>query len=83
MKKPLEEIIQAYRNYAFAHGKATIEGDYKVTNENHDKLIALVPTIRDYGKDGEIALAHLTEDPDDAVACWSATHLLKLDEKKR
>lgn len=80
--KELEDIILKYRAYAITHGAATLAGDYKVANKSHDKLVALVPFIRGYGKNGEVALALLAEDSDDAVACWAATHLLKVDEMK-
>ncbi len=82
MKKSIEDVIQNYKNLAIAHGKATLAGDYKAANKNHDKLISLVPMIRDYGKEGVAALARLAEDADDAVVCWSATHLLKSNEAK-
>lgn len=78
--KKLEDVILKYRTYAVAHGNATREGDYKAANKSHDGLTALIPAIRGYGKEGEAALALLAEDSEDAVACWAATHLLKIDE---
>jgi hypothetical protein len=82
MRSPLGEVVQEFRNYAAAHGRATLAGDYEAANKNHDKLVELVPVIREYGTDGRLALALLADDADDAVSCWSATHLLKVDEAK-
>ncbi len=80
MNKTIRTLIEEYRECASAHGNATFRGDYKAANRNHDRLIALVPEIRAYGRPGELALLSLTGDKDEAVACWSATHSLKFDE---
>ena len=80
MNESLQNVIEKSRKFAIAHGKATLTGDYKSGNLAFDKLVALVPVIRKYGKDGEAALLHLTEDADDSVVCWAATNLLKSHE---
>lgn len=76
MSETIETLIGEYRAHAAAHGKATLGGDYKSANHSHDKLVALVPQIRGFGSSGEKALLELSSDPDDAVACWAATHSL-------
>ncbi|MBK1814898.1 hypothetical protein JIN84_04680 [Luteolibacter yonseiensis] len=78
----IDEIKIAYRMHATAHGKATMTGDYKAANRSHDELVALVPVMRSFGEAGTAALRELTEDADEAVVCWSATHLLASDEGK-
>jgi hypothetical protein len=82
MSEPLQSIISEARNLAVAHGKATLSGDYKSGNRAFDKLMAIVPVIRGYGYDGEVALLQLTEDADDSVVCWAATIVLKSNEAK-
>jgi hypothetical protein len=82
MSNVIDTIKNQYRALALAHGRATKAGDYKEANRNHDKLLALVPKIRACGQDGEAVLLALTEDSDEAVVCWSATHVLPFDEKR-
>jgi len=82
MNESIGRLVKEYREAALAHGKATIEGDYKSANLNHDKLVALLLKIRESGGLGQAALLALAEDQDQAVACWAATHSLKFDEER-
>ena len=82
MSKTIDTLKTEYRDLAFAHGQATNSGDHEAANLSHDKLLALVPEIRAYGREGEVALLALTKDQDDAVVCWAATHVLPFDEKR-
>jgi hypothetical protein len=82
MSESVEKLKTEYREMAVAHGKATFSGDYKAANLSHDKIVALVPKIRVFGKEGEAALLALTQDHDEAVACWAATHALSFNEKQ-
>lgn len=80
MNDTIHNLIEKYREHAQAHGRATLSGDYKAANRSHDELVALVPMIRAFGDPGKAALLELTEDADEAVVCWSATHALAFDE---
>lgn len=82
MNESLLSIIEESKQLAIVHGKATLTGDYKAGNIAFDKLLALIPRIREYGKDGEKALLSLINDADDSVVCWAATSLLKSNEKE-
>jgi hypothetical protein len=76
----IEKLEQQYRGYAEAHGAATLNGDYKSANKNYGKLIAVLAALRKAGSDGHSALARLSGDTNEAVACWAATHSLPFDE---
>jgi hypothetical protein len=78
----IDILKNEYRTLALAHGRATNTGDYKEANSSHDKLVMLLSKIRACGRDGEAVLLALTEESDDAVVCWSATHVLPFDEKR-
>lgn len=80
MSEMINTLIKEYREHAEAHGKATLTGDHKAANRSHDKLVALVPKIRNLGHTGEAALLTLTKDASDAVVCWAATHSLRFSE---
>jgi len=82
MSEMITALKMEYREHAEAHGKATLSGDYKAANRSHDKFVALVPKIRAYGYAGESALLELTDDTDDAVGCWAATHTLRFNEPR-
>ena len=71
-----DNLKEEYREIAAAHGIATLNGDYKAANSHYEKLVALVPKIRSCGCTGEVALLDLTNDQNDAVVCWAATHSL-------
>jgi len=81
MSDQIVELKTEYRNAAFIHGQATSIGDSKTANKSHDELIETLKKMRTCGKDGELALLSLTEDKDDFVAGWAATHILSFDEK--
>lgn len=72
-------LKEEYREIAAAHGIATLNGDYKAANSQYERLVALVPRIRSCGSSGEEALFELTNDNNDAVVCWAATHSLSFD----
>ena len=76
----ITQLEQQYRSYAEAHGAATQKGDYKSANKNHDKLMVVLAAIRKVGSEGESALVRLSNDPNEAVSCWAATHSLPFDE---
>jgi predicted transcriptional regulator len=82
MKKKLEEFIADYMENAVTHGEATNEGDYKVANASHDKLMTALSEIRKFGNEGDIALLALSDDENDSVKCWAATHSLKYNKDK-
>jgi hypothetical protein len=76
----LAELQQQYREHAEAHGAATQKGDYKSANKSHDELIAVLALILKAGSAGQVALRRLSQDTNEAVACWAATHCLTFDE---
>ena len=80
--KTLVDLVLEYRDSAVSHHEGIVGGNSKLANESHERLVELGPAIRGFGKDGEVALALLAEDPEDAIAYAAATHLLKIDEPK-
>jgi hypothetical protein len=81
MMETIDNLKEKYREMAIAHGKATASGDYRAANCSHDALIDVLLKIRGCGKPGEVALRALSEDSDESVAGWSATHTLSFDEE--
>jgi hypothetical protein len=82
MSKELKKIIDEYKNNAESHGDATNAGDYKVANKCHDKLIKALKELRKLGEEGSIALLSLTDEKNDSIRCWAATHSLKYNTEK-
>jgi hypothetical protein len=76
----ITQLEQQYRSYAEAHGVASQKGDYKSANKNHDKLMGVLAAIRKVGSEGEAALVRLSNDPNQALSCWAATHSLPFNE---
>lgn len=77
----VETLEARYRKYAEEYGAAYTGYDYKRTNRNHDKLVALLPELRATADRGEEILRRLMKDSSDAVATWAATHSLPIAEK--
>lgn len=82
MTNEIAKFVDGYRSYAEKHGVATNEGDYKVANKSHDKLLKALKKIRSFGEEGSLALLSLTDDDNDSVRCWAATHSLTFNEEK-
>jgi hypothetical protein len=82
MSNNAETLAAEYRNYAEEYGAAYRDYDYKRTNRNHDKLVALLPKLRAISDRGEKILRQLMKDPSDAVALWAATHSLPVNEEE-
>lgn len=76
----IESLESSYREFAIAHGAATLQGDYKAANESCRNLVALLPKLRAYGSEGEDALRRLMNNSSEAVVGWAATHSLPFAE---
>ena len=76
------ELKKEYRNHAIAHGNATLTGDFKSANRNHDALISVLNILKGLGISGQNALLDLSNDEVDYVACWAATHALSFETVK-
>jgi hypothetical protein len=80
--KKLNELLSEYISYAEQHGEAIAEGNYKIANKSHDKLLKTLMAIRQYKTEGCNALLKLTDHEKDAVRGWAAIHSLKYDTEK-
>jgi hypothetical protein len=82
MTNELEKVINEYRLFAQNHGRATLDGESAQANINYDRIIESLHKIRQFGNEGNVALLLLTEDADQSVRCWAATHSLNYNERK-
>lgn len=80
MSNASNAIVQ-YRTCAIAHGEATLAGDHRRANLNHDLLMAALQTIES-GELGLRVLLPLLDDPDKSVRVWAASHCVKLDQAR-
>ncbi len=78
--KTLNDYIKIYEECAIKHGEGTEEGDYKLANKSHDKLMKAFEKIIEYGDIGRDAILELLQHQDVCVRCWAATHTLKYNE---
>ena len=73
----IERLTDAYHRAASAHGEATVAGDHKAANRNHDVLAAVYRELRARGASAQKTLLPLMQDPDDSVRCWAGSHCLE------
>jgi succinate dehydrogenase flavin-adding protein (antitoxin of CptAB toxin-antitoxin module) len=78
----IESILNQYKQAAFLHGQATLTGDYKKGNRQHDVIIGCYIKLRALGIEAIDQVATLLDDEDDSVVVWAATHLLPYHEKR-
>ena len=78
----LLDAVKKYKECSHAHGEASKQGDYKITNKNYYLLIEAYLIIKSYGEEGEKLLIDLFNDENDSVRCWAATHSLEINESK-
>jgi hypothetical protein len=78
----LEQLTDAYRRAASAHGEATVAGDHEAANRHHDILAEVYRELRARGTAAKEALLPLMQDPDDAVRSWAAAHGLEFAPEK-
>lgn len=78
----LSEIVARYKLHAENHGKATLDGDSELANLSYDEIVKCLQQIRQFGIEGDIALLSLTEDENQSVRCWAASHSLRFDKHK-
>jgi hypothetical protein len=87
LKPEYEKVFQNYIIAAIAHGKATIEGDYKTANKQYVNLEKIYKKFeRDHSlADNLVEIFFQNVDP--SVRIWAAAHALKLnirvDEAKK
>ncbi len=75
------KVIQQYRACAISHGEATLEGDHRRANLNHDLLMTALQTI-EAEELGLHVLLPLLDHRYRSVRVWAAFHCLTLDQAK-
>jgi hypothetical protein len=73
----LDPRAEIYARAAASHGRATIDGDYKMANAAHDLLTAVYRELREQGQ-RQLLLPLLTHG-DAAVRVWAAAHALEFE----
>jgi len=66
-----------YAHAAAAHGRATVEGDYKTANKQYTILVDVYRMLRSRGPEAQRAVLTLLEHGDPHVRCWAASHALE------
>jgi hypothetical protein len=75
--KPLEALLDDYRDAATSHGTATRDGKHRAANRAADRLADIVRELRTRDAQERAAFLELMEDPDIGVRCWASTHALE------
>jgi HEAT repeat protein len=78
----VEQLTNAYRHAAAAHGAATVGSDHEAVNHHHNIVAAIYRELRRRGTAAQLALVPLLQDPDDAVRTWAASHALEFTPEK-
>jgi hypothetical protein len=82
MEEVLERLIENFVNNAQNYGKALEEGDSELTNKKYGITSNTLKEIRDFGKEGEIALSNLRSHDNISVRYWAAIYSMKYDKRK-
>jgi hypothetical protein len=77
MNFKLDNLITAYRNAAVGHGAAILAGDSKAANRYHAELATSLNELKGDHAKSPLLLMELLDDPNDSVAAWAATHLIR------
>jgi len=72
----IQTLVQAYRECAAAHGRASFGGDYKTANWNADLIAEIYRELRRRGVEAQAFILPLLNDDDPSVRVWTATHAL-------
>lgn len=72
-----EALIDHYSRAAAAHSRATLEGDPKTANKNHDVIAAVYRELRQRGVESQRRLLALFGHRDAGVRQWAAAHALE------
>jgi hypothetical protein len=75
----MKNIKNIFIENAINHGKAIEKGNHKTANKIHSKLTSIRSEIQKENR-WDI-LQELINHPNESVKCWSATFLLKNNEK--
>jgi hypothetical protein len=78
--KNTESAIKLFRESAIIHEESTQEGNYKIGNKAHDKIIEALRYLFINNKMNE--LLPLLDDSSNGVKVWAATYLLPMYEDK-
>jgi hypothetical protein len=73
----VEDLIEAYRQAAAAHWRATLDGDSKTVNRHYDIIASVYRELRTRGRSGQSALVPLMHDPSKQLRCKAAAHVLE------
>jgi len=79
------DIIQLQSEYIDVtriHGQATESGDWEGANAAHDRIVALLRTMRQMPDRGSAVLFGALQVSDANVRCWAARHLLPIAEEQ-
>ena len=70
-------LVTMYARSAAAHGRSLDTADSKSANRHADVLAAVYRELRARGRDAQLALMPLLNDPDPNVRVWAAGHALE------
>ena len=70
-------LVKMYARSAAAHGRFSEEADNRSANRHADIVAAVYRELRARGRDAQLALMPLLEDPDPDIRVWAAGHALE------
>lgn len=73
----VNDLLKRYAAAAAAHDEATLKGDYRVANKQHDIVAAVYRELRNRGPEAQRSLLGLIDHPNEAVRAWAAAHALE------
>ncbi len=79
LKPEYEKVFQNYITAAKAHGKATIEGDFKTANKQYANLKKIYKKLEIDHPLADNLVEILFHNTDPSVRIWAAAHALKLN----
>lgn len=75
-KRSIEMLVADYRQAAAAQWFAITSGQRKVARANSEVVVKIYTELRSRGRDAQVALLPLLEDPEPGVRAWAASHAL-------
>lgn len=82
MSQEIEQLIEEFRDASLKHHQATLDGYYKVTNREADRVHRVFLKLRELGPEAREALIQVAIQGDGADASAAAVYSLKYDAKR-
>ena len=71
------DLLRMYSAAAVAHNEATVQGDHRTANKQHDIVATVYRELRARGPEAQRSLLGLLDHPSEAVRGWAAAHALE------